>query len=68
MTEYSSESGNFKRTQSAKNPVEKRRHVRGTADSNVNAWHTLNQFKEEQLTVASGKLGCEACKETESES
>ena len=46
-------------------PAEKKRNVRGTADSNVNAWHTLNQFKGEHLTVVSGKLGCDACKETE---
>lgn len=49
------------------NPAEKKRNVRGTADSNVNAWYTLNQWKGEHLTVASGKLRCDACKETESE-
>ena len=38
------------------NPAEKMRNVRGIADSNVNDWHTLNQFKGEHLTVASGKL------------
>ena len=33
----------------------------------MNAWHTLNQFIGEHLTVASGKLRCDACKKNESE-
>ena len=47
-----------------KNPAEKKRNVRGTADPNVSAWDRLNQLKGKHLTVMSGKLRCDACKET----
>ena len=46
------------------NLAEKKRNDRGTADSNVSAWDRLNQFKGEHLIVVSGKLTCDACKET----
>ena len=46
------------------NPAKKKRNVRGTADPNVSAWDTLNLFKGEHLIVMSGKLKCDACKET----
>ena len=46
------------------NPAEKKRNVRGTADPNVSAWDRLNQLKGKHLTVMSGKLRCDACKET----
>ena len=46
------------------NPAEKKGNVRGTADPNVSAWDRLNQFKGKHLTMVSGKLRCDACKET----
>ena len=45
------------------NSAEKTRNVCGTADLKVSAWDRLNQFKGEHLTVMSGKLRCDACKE-----
>lgn len=45
------------------NPAEKKRNVRGTVDPKVSSWDRIKDFKDEYLTVMSGKLRCEACKE-----
>ena len=46
------------------NPAEKTKNIRGTVGPNVSAWDILNEFKDEYLTVLSGGLRCDACKET----
>ena len=46
------------------NPAEKKRNARGAVDPNVSSWERVQEFKDECLTVVSGKLRCEACKET----
>ena len=46
------------------NPAEKKRNTRGAVDPNVSSWERVQEFKDECLTVVSGKLRCEACKET----
>ena len=43
-----------------RNPAEKKRNVRGTAEPNVSAWDRLNQFKGEHLK----NLRCDARKDT----
>ena len=45
------------------NPAEKKRNIRGTVDPNVSSWDRIKEFKDECLTVMSGKLRCDACKE-----
>ena len=46
------------------NPAEKEQNVRGTANPTVSSLDRLNQVKGVYLTVLSGKLRCDACKET----
>lgn len=41
-----------------------KKNIRGTVGPNVSAWDRLTEFKDEYLTVLSGKLRCDACKET----
>jgi len=38
--------------------------VRGSVDPNVSSWDRVNEFKDQCLTVVSGNLRCDACKET----
>ena len=40
------------------------KNIRGTVGPNVSAWERLKEFKDDYLTVVSGKLRCDACKET----
>jgi len=47
------------------NPAEKTQNVCGTADPDVSVLDRVNNLKGEHLTVMSGKLKCDACKETE---
>ena len=46
------------------NPEEKKSNVRGSVDPNVSSWDRVNEFKDQCLTVVSGNLRCDACKET----
>ena len=46
------------------NPEEKKSNVRGSVDQNVSSWDRVNEFKAQCLTVVSGNLRCDACKET----
>ena len=48
------------------NPEEKKRNVRGSVDPNVSSRDRVNEFKDQYLTVVSGNLRCDACKETTS--
>ena len=40
------------------------KNIRGTVGPNVSAWERLKEFKDDYLSVVSGKLRCDACKET----
>ena len=42
----------------------KKKNIRGTTGPDVSAWQSLDEFKGEYLTVGSGKLKCDACKES----
>ena len=46
------------------NPEEKKSNVRGSVDPNVSSWNRVSEFKDQCLTVVSGNLRCDACKET----
>ena len=46
------------------NPEEKKSNVRGSVDPNVSSWDRVKEFKDQCLTVVSGNLRCDACKET----
>jgi hypothetical protein len=46
------------------NPAGKTKNICGTVSPNVSAWDRLNEFKDKYLTVLSGGLRCDACKET----
>ena len=46
------------------NPAEKKRNVHGSVDPNVSSWERVNEFKDHCLTVESGSLRCDACRET----
>ena len=46
------------------NPEEKKSSVRGSVDPNVSSWDRVNEFKDQYLTVVSGNLSCDVCKET----
>ena len=46
------------------NPEEKKSNVHGSVDPNVSSWDRVNEFKDQCLTVVSGNLRCDACKET----
>ena len=38
--------------------------MRGSVDPNVSSWDRVKEFKDQCLTVVSGNLRCDACKET----
>ena len=42
----------------------KKKNIRGTTGPDVSAWQRLDGFKGEYLTVVSGKLKCDVCKES----
>ena len=46
------------------NPEEKKSNVRGSVDPNESSWDRVKEFKDQCLTVVSGNLRCDACKET----
>ena len=37
------------------NPADKKRNVRGSVDPNVSSWDRVKEFKDQCLTVVSGK-------------
>ncbi|KAK3742871.1 hypothetical protein QZH41_007769 [Actinostola sp. cb2023] len=46
------------------NPAGKSRSERGENDPKLSSWQRVQEHKDEYLTAVSGKLRCEACKET----
>ena len=56
--------GNSRQRKVQTNPEEKKRNVRGSVDPNVSSWDRVTEFKDQRLTVVSGNLRCDACKET----
>ena len=59
------EKGNISRKRKVHtNPEEKKSNMRGSVNPNVSLWDRVNELKDQCLTVVSGNLRCDACKET----